>query len=227
MRPRIEFVLSLLVYTFVVRLLPYILMNCDIKTDPSILYYPWNFSPLTAICLFGGAALADRRLSIMIPLATLFLTDLGIYALTGQMEWAFPPGRWALTYASWTAAAALGMLLRKGFAGQARKGGLLAVKALALGLSFEVAYFLVSNFLVWAFSPIGPNDANPYLPRYPMTMTGLLQCYQMAVPFFTKSLLGTGVFTMLLFSPVGIQSALTTDAKDQTLNGELAPVRIK
>ena len=111
-RPRIQFLLCLLVYMFILRLLPYVLMNCDIKMDPAVLYYPWNFSPLTAVCLFGGAFLADRRLSLLVPLATLFLSDLGILAVTGKIEWAFPAGHWALTYISFTAAAALGFLLR-------------------------------------------------------------------------------------------------------------------
>jgi hypothetical protein len=83
-QPKFQFLISLLVYTVIVRLLPYVLMNCDIKSDPSVLYYPWNFSPLTAVCLFGGAFLANRRLSFVLPLATLLISDVVIALVSGH-----------------------------------------------------------------------------------------------------------------------------------------------
>ena len=212
-QPRLQFLLCLLVYTLVVRLLPYVMMNCDIQTDPSVLYYPWNFSPLTAVCLFGGAFLADRRMSFLLPLATLFLSDLGILALTGRMEWAFPAGRWGFTYFSFTVAAALGLLLRNT---QPRR---FPAGPLALGLSFEVAFFAASNFLVWFFT------TQSATPIYPDTAAGLVQCYQAALPFFGKSLLGTAAFTALLFSPLGVRAATEADGESST--GELARIRVK
>src|SRR5262245_2555431 len=111
-QPRFQFLLCLLVYTIAIRLMPYILMNADIKADPSVLYYPWNFSPLTAVCLFGGTFLPSRKMSFLIPLGVLFVSDLGILALSGHWDWAFPPGRWVVTYASFSVATALGILLR-------------------------------------------------------------------------------------------------------------------
>lgn len=212
-RPRIQFLLCLLAYTFILRLLPYVLMNCDIKMDPTVLYYPWNVSPLTAVCLFGGAFLADRRLALLVPLVTLFLSDLGILAVTGKIEWAFPAGRWAFTYISFTLAAALGLLLRN------RKPGRFPGRALVAGLSFEVIFFVASNYLVWVHS------ATMAEPMYASTVAGLMECYQAALPFFGKSLVGTAAFTLLLFSPLGVRAS--TEADREPANGELARVRVK
>ena len=212
-QPKLQFLLCLLVYTVIVRLLPYVLMNCDIQADPSVLYYPWNFSPLTAACLFGGAFLADRRMSFLVPLATLFISDLGIVALTGRLDWAFPASSWAFTYVSFASAAALGFLLRNG---QSRR---LAGRAVALGLSFEVVFFAVSNFIVWTSS------AKSATPLYPYTSAGLIECYWAALPFFGKSLLGTTAYTALLFSPLGVRAA--TGVEPETNQGTLAQVRVK
>ena len=222
-QPKFQFLITLLVYTVIVRLLPYVLMNCDIQADPSVLYYPWNFSPLTAVCLFGGAFLAHRRTSFLLPLATLFVSDIAIAVVSGHPEWGFPVtpegaftmtrfGRWIFTYASFAIAIVLGSLLK----GQKAKG--LPAKALALGFSFEVVFFLASNFLVW--TNFGMSEA----PIYPYTAAGLMTCYSVALPFVTKSLLGTAAFTMLLFSPLGVQAATESDGEQ---HGKLAPVRVK
>lgn len=207
MQPRIQFLFCLIAYTLIVRLMPYVVM-----TDPTSLYYPWNFSPLTAVCLFGGAYLKDRRVSFVIPLMILFLSDLGIYAITGKMEWAFPAGRWALTYVSFTAATALGVLLRR----LTQRPS--ALQAVAMGLVFEVGYFAVSNFLVWYTTSFTAE------PIYSPTAAGLVQCYIAAIPFSGKSLLATMAFTTLLFSPLGVRTA-TEDNEPAT--GKLEPVRIR
>lgn len=221
-QPKIQFLYCLLVYTLVVRVLPYVLMNCDIKTDPSVLYYPWNFSPLTAVCLFGGAFLADRRMSFLLPLGTLFLSDVAIALVSGKMEWGFPVdaegmlsmtrlGRWSFNYFSFTMVVMLGFLLRQGTPRR--------FSALALGLSFEFVFFVVSNFLVWMSGTVGETRLYPY------TMDGLVQCYVIALPFFGKSLLGTAAFTMLLFSPMGVRAA--TESEGEFATGELSHARIR
>jgi hypothetical protein len=44
------------------------------------------------------------------------------------------------------------------------------------------------------------------------------------LPFVTKSLIATTIFTFLLFSPLGVRAA--TESEEE-LTGELAPVRVK
>lgn len=221
-QPRLQFLLCLLAYTLVLRVLPYVLMNCDLKSDPSVLYYPWNFTPMTAVCLFGGACLANRRVGFLIPLATLFLSDLGIAVVSGHPEWALPVTasgeftfarlvNWSFTYVGFSLAVALGRLLRN------RRPMRVSTHAVVMGLGFETVFFLVSNFLVWT------NYGNSTTSIYPYTAAGLASCYVAGLPFFGKSLLGTTAFTMLLFSPLGVRAA--TDAHTEPMTGELELVR--
>ena len=44
---------------------------------------PWNFSPLLAVALFGGACFSNRRLALMVPLAIMLVADLiiGLHAM--------------------------------------------------------------------------------------------------------------------------------------------------
>jgi len=37
---------------------------------------PYNFTPVEAIALFGGAYFSDRRLALLVPLAAMFVADL-------------------------------------------------------------------------------------------------------------------------------------------------------
>ena len=43
-----------------------------------LLPHPPNFSPVVAVALFGGAALADRKLAFIVPMAAMFIADLFI-----------------------------------------------------------------------------------------------------------------------------------------------------
>ena len=206
LQPKLPFLISLIAYTIVVRLIPYVLTNYDVQTNPGVIYYPWNFSPMTALCLFAAAFFADRRLSFVLPLATMFIGDLGIWLLTNRVSMAFHQGS-AVTYLSFALAITMGMALR----GRTMRRP--ALTALGLGVSFEVVYFLVSN-LVWMY---GSHSL------YPQTWAGLIQCYTLALPFFGKSLAGTTAFTLLLFSPLGVLAATEEDEP----TGELAHVRVK
>ena len=183
LQPKLPFLISLIAYTIVVRLIPYVLTNYDVQTNPSVIYYPWNFSPMTALCLFAGAFLADRRLSFVLPLTTMFIGDMGIWLLTNRFDMAFHQGS-AVTYLSFALAIAMGMAMR------GRTVRRPAVTALGLGLGFEVVYFLASN-LVWMY---GSHSL------YPQSLAGLIECYTMALPFFGKSLLGTAAFTLSVTS---------------------------
>jgi hypothetical protein len=44
---------------------------------------------MSAFCLFGAAYYAQTRWAFALPIAVWFAGDLGIWALTGRLEWAF------------------------------------------------------------------------------------------------------------------------------------------
>lgn len=62
--------------------------------------HPPNFAPIGAMALFGGASFADRRVALLLPLASLFLSDLvlGLHILVPVVYGSFAVnvllGRW-------------------------------------------------------------------------------------------------------------------------------------
>ena len=56
-----------------------------------LLPHPPNFAPVTAMALFAGATLADRRLALVVPLAAMLTSDLALgllraYGESGRLE---------------------------------------------------------------------------------------------------------------------------------------------
>ena len=54
-------------------------------------------------------------------------------------------------------------------------------------LSSSILFFIITNFGVWLMG------------WYPRTLSGLLQCYTMAVPFFRTSLLANFIYVAITF----------------------------
>ncbi len=186
LRPRPAVLGIILLVSVVMRLLPYILSRSfGMTIDPGVTTYPWNFSPLLAICLFGAAYLPRKSWSYLVPLATFLLSDLCIWALTGRFDWAFYPSQ-PFVYGCIALTISLGFLLRKH-----RSAGSIA----ATGLVSATLFFLITNFGVWA---VGGGSF------YPMTADGLAKCYVAGVPFFRNSLISLAVFCPLLFSSVAL-----------------------
>jgi hypothetical protein len=131
--------------------------------------HPPNMASVTAVALFGGAYFSDRRLAFLIPLAALFLSDL-VLGFYNLME---------VVYSSFALIVCIGFWLQKNRS-TLHIGG--------AALTSSVLFFLLTNFGVWAFdSP------------YPRTLDGLITCYVAAIPFFTKTLQGDMLYTIILF----------------------------
>ncbi len=131
-----------------------------------VLHIP-NFSPVYALVLFGGVYL-DKRLSLVLPVILLMLTDLflGVY----------PDA--PFTWIGMAAIAAFGWMLRE----KRNVKNVFVTSLLA-----AVVFFLISNFGVWAMGGL-----------YSLDMKGLADCYVMAVPFFKNALISTVVYSMIL-----------------------------
>lgn len=181
-------------YALLVRLLPYFAEALGMRVATNFALYPWNFSPLYALCLFGGAYFRDRWLSVALPGLVMLGSDLGIWALTGHADWAFYPGQWSV-YVSVAVFSTLGFLLRQD------QG---ALRIATAGLAGSTWYFLFTNLVHWAS-----------MDTYPHTPAGLWECYVAALPFYRNMLLGTAVFSGLLFSPFGVR-VLTSQPASET-----------
>lgn len=185
---RLGFLVLLAGYSLLCRLLPYGLSLAGVSIDPATTWYPWNFAPLMAVTLLGGAVASSSLWSVALPMIILTLGNFGIWALTGKFEYGFHDSQ-PFVYAGYIVGACAGMLLRH------RPSIALA---LPLAIVSEVIFFLITNFGVWSLDTWS---------SYPNTPAGLMQCYAAALPFLARSLLSTSMFTVLLFSPLGLRMA--------------------
>ena len=182
---RLPVLLVIVALSVGVRLAPYVFGAHQV--DPGSMAYPWNFSPILALSLFGGALYASRRLVYLVPLATYLLGDVGIWLVTGRADWALYAGQ-PVVYLAVGLVATCGFLMRgNGSWGRLAGSGLLAA----------AGFFVVTNLAVWAF---GGGV------RYPLNLAGLIDCYVQAIPFFRNSLISMAVFLPLLFSPVTLRN---------------------
>ena len=200
MKPRPLVLLVLLALSVAARLLPYALSAFGVPIDPANTIYPWNFSPILPICLFGGAVYANRRLAYAIPFTTFLVGDLGIWALTGRLDWAFYAHQ-PVVYLSVALVATMGFLVRGRRSWQGIAGA---------GLLSSILFFVLTNFGVWAFS-----DGTVY----PHTASGLAACYVRAIPFFRNSLISMVLFLPLLFSRVSLTTAAPNGVRLATQRG--------
>lgn len=134
-----------------------------------LLPHPPNFSPIGAMALFGGAFLAHPVGALLLPVGTLFLTDLAL----GFHDHV------AAVYLSVMLVSILGLGLKKNAS---------AGRVLGRAVVGSVIFFVVTNFAVWAQSGF-----------FPMTFEGLVQCYTVALPFFQNTLAGDLAYSTVFF----------------------------
>ena len=190
----------------------------------------WNFSPLTALFLFGGAHFTRRSWAYLAPLAAMFLGDIGIGLLRGDMRQGLHSGIPAI-YGSYMVIVWLGTQLPKlqnqisGASSRTEAGStmprwratLLTLAAAAgAGVAGEVVFFTVTNFATW----VAQTD------YYPHTAAGLIQCYAAGIPFFKQAVASTPIFCLALFGgfalaesrfPALVRQAVATPESRQTV----------
>ena len=147
-----------------------------------LLPHAYNFTPLGAIALFGGAYFKRKAWAFIMPLVAVFISDLLvnnlIYASFNEgFVWLYSGFYWQ--YATYILIAAMGM-------GMLRKVNFLNVALGALGSS--ILFFIVTNFAAWMGNPL-----------YPQSFAGLMMSYGAGIPFFGGTLLGTVFYSAVLF----------------------------
>lgn len=154
-----------------------------------ILPHPPNLTPIGAMALFGGAYFTDRRLAFLAPLAAMFLSDLVLGFGFGNQT--------LIVYASFALIVCTGLWLQ-------RRRTLLPIASATLASS--TLFFVTTNFGVWAFGSL-----------YPKTTEGLLACYVAAIPFFHNTLLGDGLYVVLLFGGFALAERYLPFVREPTL----------
>lgn len=131
-----------------------------------------NFSPMGSIALFAGAFIANRYLAVTLPLVALFISDLFIGTYGAGM---IP------VYACTAMYSLIGIFVTN-------KNNPLSI--LGSSLLGSIVFYLVTNFVfVYTTDNV----------LYPHNLSGVVQSYIAALPFYKSTLQSDLLFTSLLF----------------------------
>jgi hypothetical protein len=157
--------------------------------------HPFAFTPVGAALLFFGAR--GPRRQWWLPLALLAASDVILTTLFYRY-----PFSWDhfVTFTWYAGMLWLGTTLR-------RNAGALRIMGSALGGS--IAFFLMSNFAVWAAWEM-----------YPKNFAGLMTCYAAGLPFFRRAIEGDLFFTAAMFATPVVLHSLA--ARFQKSNNHIA-----
>ena len=145
-----------------------------------LLPHPYNFSPVAAMALLGGAVMKDKKLAFLLPLGALLLSDLCFSLFTSTSG--FYGFSQLINYAAFALIVGLGMLLIK---------KIKLRNVVVASLSASVLFFLLSNFGVWAVAGgVAPYTADG---------AGLLNTYVLGIPFLGNTLIGDLCYSGVLF----------------------------
>lgn len=142
-----------------------------------LLPHPPNFTPMAAIALFAGFIFLKRYMAVIAVVVTMLLTDYFAFGYLSA-EWFASKSMWVVYLAL------LFPIIFKNFL--QKKLGFFRVAGAALASS--TVFFIVTNFAVWAFSPM-----------YAKTLEGLVLCYTMAIPFFQNTVAGDIIWSGVIF----------------------------
>ncbi len=145
-----------------------------------LLPHPYNFSPLVAMALFGGAQFRKKWLAFFVPLAAYFISDITLQ-LSGAMggyrfSQPFVIVSQSFVYAGILLVTLLGTNLRNPK----------AIKIAGYSLTGSAIFWIISNFGVW----VGNHFAAGTVLHEPGLTLGMT--YLRALPFYNT--MSTGMF---------------------------------
>jgi hypothetical protein len=157
-----------------------------------------GFAPQIAMAVFAGVVVKDKKLAFLFPLVSMLLSDAlyQILYMNGLVEYAgFYTGQ-VTNYILIVGLTFFGILVKK----------VSLLRIAAAVVAAPTAYFLLSNFMVWA--------GGGGLQR-PKTFDGLLLCYSDALPFYRSSLETTALFSLVLFGGYYLINKFVLQRKQQ------------
>ncbi len=143
-----------------------------------------NVTPVGAIAIFGGCYFSSKWKAFLVPLLTLWISDLFLNRIYYSDEWLFFSSEMLWTYGSFAVMVILGASIKK-------------VNFLTVGLAGiggAMAHWLIADIGVW----LGGVDITTGLP-FTKDWIGLTKCLGLAIPFFRNMAIGNLVFCGVLF----------------------------
>lgn len=141
--------------------------------------HPSNFTAIGAVAIFAGFLLPNRFLSLFIPLAAMFVSDLVI----NNLVYPFPDFVWFSSGFIWIYLGIIAHTISALIFGKPTISGIAGSS-----ISGAILFFILSNFGVWLGSGM-----------YEKSLAGLAICYTAALPFFGNFLAGNIIFSAILF----------------------------
>ncbi len=134
-----------------------------------LLPHPPNFTPILGMAVFSGAIISRRLIAYLIPLAAMFLSDLYL-----GLHSSIP-----IIYFSLAVCVLIGTFIESR----------VSIINSLLGISFGVlVFFLITNFGVWYGSGM-----------YESSISGLMNCYLMGLPFVQNTFISSLIYGMGAF----------------------------
>ena len=143
-----------------------------------------NFTPLGAMALFGGCYYQDKWKAYLVPLLTLWLTDIILNRFVFFHKWVFFYDGFFWVYASFALMVLIGSYIKS-----------VSVKRVVMvSIVGALTHWIVSDVGLWLNGGCLPTQG-PYIP----TWKTLVQTMEFALPSMYKLLIGNLVFGALLF----------------------------
>ena len=131
--------------------------------------HPPNFTPILGMAVFSGAIISKRLIAYLIPLAAMFLSDLYL-----GLHSSIP-----IIYFSLAVCVLIGTFIK------ARVTILNSFLSISSGV---LVFFLITNFMVWYGSGM-----------YEFSISGLMTCYFMGLPFVQNTFISSILYGMGAF----------------------------
>ncbi|MCY2965232.1 MAG: hypothetical protein NT069_16635 [Planctomycetota bacterium] len=176
---RTGIILGMTALAIAVRVLPYVFARFGLLSVNDFSMSLLSVAPIGAMCLFGGARHSNRWIGVGIPAAAWFATNLLIGQIMSDLEFYSMFRDQGVVMLGFLVTAALGATIPE-------KAPVWRIAVTALVA--ELAFFVLTNFGVWAMTN-----------WYPHTAVGLVACYTAGLAFLGRGLVGMGVWGSLLF----------------------------
>ena len=131
--------------------------------------HPPNFTPILGMAVFSGAIISKRIIAYLVPLAAMLLSDLYL-GFHASMP---------IIYFSLAVCVLIGTFI------EARVSILNSFLSISFGV---IIFFLITNFMVWYGSGM-----------YEHSISGLMTCYFMGLPFVQNTFISSILYGMGAF----------------------------
>ena len=148
---------------------------------------PWaHFTPIGAMGLFGGTYFNSKWKAFAFPILTLLASDLIINTLIFGGKYGVMYSGWYIIYGIFSLIVLFGKWMIK----------CVTVKNVALAaVTAALSHWLIADFTVWMGGGTDLRTMTPLTKDW----AGLLQCYAQGFPFMKNFLIGTLVYSGIMF----------------------------